>query len=30
VRNVGKGRARHYLRDITDFDMVPGPDKFGV
>jgi hypothetical protein len=30
VRTVGKARARHYLRDVTDFDMVPGPDMFGV
>jgi hypothetical protein len=30
ARTVGKARARHYLRDITDFDMVPTADMFGV
>jgi hypothetical protein len=30
VRTVGKTRARHYLREITDFEMVPKPDMFGV
>ncbi len=30
VRTVGKTRARHYLRDVTDFEMVPRADMFGV
>ena len=30
VRTVGKTRARHYLREVTDFEMVPKPDMFGV
>jgi len=30
VRMVGKGRARRYLRDATDFDMVPSPEMFGL
>jgi hypothetical protein len=30
VRIVGKARARHFLREATDFAMVPKPDMFGV
>ncbi len=30
VRTVGKARARRYLRHVTDFEMVPKPDMFGV
>ena len=30
VRALGKARARHYLREITDFEMVPKPGMFGV
>lgn len=30
VRIVGKARARRYLREVTDFEMVPTPDMFGV
>jgi hypothetical protein len=30
VRTVGKARARRYLRDATDFALVPRPDMFGV
>ena len=30
VRTVGKTRARHYLREVTDLEMVPKPDMFGV
>jgi hypothetical protein len=30
VRTVGKTRARHYLREVTDFELVPKPDMFGV
>jgi hypothetical protein len=30
VRTVGKTRARHYLREVTLFEMVPRPDMFGV
>lgn len=30
VRTVGKTRARHYLRKVTDFELVPKPDMFGV
>jgi len=30
VRTVGKARARHCLRDITDFDLVPTAGMFGV
>ena len=30
VRTVGKARARHYLREVTDFEMVPKPDMFGI
>ena len=30
VRTVGKARARNYLRQVTDFQMVPTADMFGV
>ena len=30
VRTVGKARARHFLRERTDFEMVPGPDMLDV
>lgn len=30
VRTVGKSRARQYLREVTDFQMVPTPSMFGV
>jgi hypothetical protein len=30
VRIIGKTRARHYLREITYFEMVPKPEMFGV
>lgn len=30
VRTVGKARARHYLREVTDFELVPRPDMFGL
>jgi len=30
VRTVGKMRARHYLRGVTDFEMVPKPEMFDV
>ena len=30
VRTVGKARARHYLREVTYFEMVPKPEMFGV
>lgn len=30
VRTVGKARARHYLREATDFELVPRPDMFGL
>ena len=30
VRTMGKTRARHYLRKVTDFELVPKPDMFGV
>lgn len=30
VHVVGKGRARRYLREATDFEMVPSADMFGV
>lgn len=30
VRIVGKMRARHYLRGVTDFEMVPKPEMFDV
>jgi hypothetical protein len=30
VRAVGKGRARRYLRDATDFEMLPSPEMFRV
>lgn len=29
VRTVGKGRARHFLRETTDFHLVPQPEMFG-
>jgi len=29
VRTIGKGRARHFLRDATDFHLVPQPEMFG-
>lgn len=30
VRVVGKGRARRYLREATDFDMLPSTEMFGL
>jgi len=30
IRTVGKARVRHFLRGVTDFDMVPRADMFGV
>jgi len=30
VRVVGKGRARRYLREATDFEMVPSAEMFGL
>lgn len=30
VRAVGKTRARRFLREATDFELVPRPDMFGV
>jgi len=30
VRTVGKARARRYLREATDFALVPRPDMFSV
>jgi hypothetical protein len=30
VRTIGKGRARRYLREATDFEMVPSPEMFGL
>jgi|GEM_PF-1789032 len=30
VRTVGKMRARHYLRGVTDFEVVPKPEMFNV
>jgi len=30
VRTVGKTRARQYLREVTDFELVPKPELFGV
>lgn len=30
VHTVGKSRARQYLREATDFQMVPTPSMFGV
>jgi hypothetical protein len=30
VRTMGKTRARHYLRKVTDFELIPKPDMFGV
>lgn len=30
VRTTGKARARHYLRKVTDFELVPKPEMFGV
>ncbi|HUG26562.1 hypothetical protein [Piscinibacter sp.] len=29
VRTVGKSRARHFLRETTDFHLVPQPEMFG-
>ena len=30
VRTIGKTRARQYLRELTDFEMVPRAEMFGV
>ena len=30
VRVMGKARARHYLRHVTDFALVPRPEMFGL
>jgi hypothetical protein len=30
VRAVGKTRARRYLREATDFEIVPTPEMFGI
>ena len=30
VRRVGKARARRYLRQLIEFDMVPKADLLGV
>ena len=30
VRTVSKGRARHYLREMTDCTLIPTPDLLGV
>jgi hypothetical protein len=30
VRVVGKGRARRFLRDATDFEMLPNTEMFGL
>ena len=30
VRTVGKARARRYLREATDFQMIPHPDLLGA
>jgi len=30
ARTLGKARVRHFLRGVTDFDMVPRADMFGV
>jgi hypothetical protein len=30
VRTIGKTRARRYLREVTDFEMVPKAEMFGI